>query len=339
MSGSITPPISFTDLLADAAQRKAVEDAIDGIWTSSGGASSTQHGDLIPIGKGFCREYSGGGRIYVTFGSPISFGELRWRGFLVYGAIGERYTQLGGPESWLGWPTSSEQDFDQGGRASTFQNGAIYWWPDTGAIELGKIAVRYTGLMCFGETDSDALSNSDEPYMIFGVVPTAPGPASALRTGIYEDVDGGEALGDLIELYRGLPYGLLLSVVLMEHDFDDPDKYRDEVKAGVDGASQLVTAAVGTFLGPLLGAAAGVGLYKAEPYLVDQINGALGTADDFIGQVSLVITPKDMVRLTRAEHQNFHGVLWQLDSPLISGEGASYKAYFDIQAVEPVWTP
>ena len=222
----------FANLLADAAQRKAVEDAIDGIWTSSGGASSMPYGDLIPIGKGFCREYSGGGRIYVTFGSPIGFGPLGWRGFLVYGAIGERYTQLGGPESWLGWPTSSEQDFDQGGRVSTFQNGAIYWWPDTGAIELGKIAVRYTGLMCFGETDSDQFSNSDEPYMIFGVVPTVPGLASSTRTGIYEDVDGGEAFGDLIELYRGLPYGLLLSIVLMEHDFDNPDKYRDQINVG-----------------------------------------------------------------------------------------------------------
>ena len=331
----ISPGNRYGDVIRENERVKAIEDAIDSIWATSGFPAGTQHGGLVQVGDGYYREYAGGGRIYVTFSSPIGFGRLTWRGFLVNGDIGEKYTQLGGPQSWLGWPTSGEQNFDQGGRVSTFQNGAIYWWPDTGAIELGSIAVRYTGLVCFGETDSDQLSNSDEPYIIFGVVPTVPGMAAAPRTGVYEDVDAGEARGDLIELYRGLPYGLSLSIVLMEHDFGDPNKYRDQVKQGVDAASVAVSAALGAIpvVGPFLGAGAATALAEAEPYIVDAVNDVLDTDDDHINTVSMIVTPKDMVKLTRAEHQNIKGVLWQMELPLISGDGASYKAYFDIQAV------
>ena len=54
----------------------------------------------------------------------------------------------------------------------TFQKGAIYWWPDTGAIQFGNISLQYKGLYCFGETDK--LSSADKPYVIFGVVPAPP---------------------------------------------------------------------------------------------------------------------------------------------------------------------
>jgi len=109
---------------------------------------------------------------------------------------------------------------------------------------LGDIVVRYTGLYCFGETDNDQLSSSDEPYAIFGVIPPPPGVPSAPRTRIYEGVDAGESREDSIELYRGLPYGMSLSATLMEHDFSDPDEYRGIVKASADEAAKGVVAAV-----------------------------------------------------------------------------------------------
>jgi hypothetical protein len=94
----------------------------------------------------------------------------------------------------------------------TFEHGAIYWWPDSGAIELVNIVVRYTGLYCFGETDNDQLSGGDEPYVIFGVIPPPPAASYEKHTGIYgqpEDqfgsVDAGDSREDNIELYRGLP--------------------------------------------------------------------------------------------------------------------------------------
>ncbi|WP_018024976.1 alpha/beta hydrolase-fold protein [Corynebacterium ulceribovis] len=52
----------------------------------------------------------------------------------VMGRIGARYAEAGGPGSALGFPTSGERVTpDRKGRYNTFQNGAIYWTPQTGA--------------------------------------------------------------------------------------------------------------------------------------------------------------------------------------------------------------
>ena len=147
-------------------RRTYAERQIKSKWNSlrgvPGAPKKAGNDGLVEIGEGFYREYLNG-RIYYL---------LELGAFWVYGAIGDRYTQLGGPSSWLGHPISDEEVFFDG-RGSKFQNGAIYWWPDTGAIELGDIVVRYAGLACFGETDE--ASDSDEPYVIFGVVPILTG--------------------------------------------------------------------------------------------------------------------------------------------------------------------
>ncbi|MEJ7595482.1 MAG: hypothetical protein WKF77_28535 [Planctomycetaceae bacterium] len=142
----------------------------------------------------------------------------------IHGDILGKWESLGFERSFLGYPKTDEIDFPEGGRVSAFERGTIYWWPDTGAIELNDVVVHYTGLVCFSETDSDQLSDSDEPYVVLGVV--APTGSSATRSKIYEDVDGGESRPDLLEVYRGKPGGLAFSVLLMEHDEDDPDKYK-----------------------------------------------------------------------------------------------------------------
>ena len=76
-------------------------------------------------------------RLYLPAGKTPP-GDVR----LVYGAILSRYAELGGAAGWLGGPVTDEQDFSEGGRVSMFQHGAIYWWPDTGAIELRQVAFR-----------------------------------------------------------------------------------------------------------------------------------------------------------------------------------------------------
>jgi len=52
----------------------------------------------------------------------------------VHGAIRDLYQALGGPASFLGFPTTGERDVP-GGRASAFQGGEIFWSPATGARE------------------------------------------------------------------------------------------------------------------------------------------------------------------------------------------------------------
>jgi hypothetical protein len=284
---------------------------------------------LIKFGEdyGYYREYANG-RIYY---------QRTLDAFWVHGLIGDKYIQLGGPGSWLGWPIADEQAFTQDGAVGTFQNGAIYWWPGTEAIELGKVLVRYAGLVCFGETDDQPLaaSSADEPYVVLGVVPAIPGQELTLRTGIYENVDKGDSREDNIELYRGLPYGLALGVVVMEHDLADPDKYRETIKASVDAAAQGVKAGVGLipYVGPALAIIADQLLKAIAPDIVEFVNDTLDLKDDVIGKVAWNITPKDMVTMARAPQNNFKGVLHKMESPLIDEGDGAYKVYLDIQAV------
>ena len=74
-----------------------------------------------------------GGRV-----SHFQGGDIYWSAATgaheVHGAIRDRYAQMGGPASTLGFPTTDELPTADGvGRYNFFQNGAIYWSPATGA--------------------------------------------------------------------------------------------------------------------------------------------------------------------------------------------------------------
>ena len=57
----------------------------------------------------------------------------------VIGRIGARYSELGGPTSWLGFPKTGEEKTPDGrGRYVHFENGSIYWTPETGAWPISK---------------------------------------------------------------------------------------------------------------------------------------------------------------------------------------------------------
>ncbi|WP_018599159.1 LGFP repeat-containing protein [Mycobacterium sp. 155] len=53
--------------------------------------------------------------------------------FVVQGIILQKYNATGGASSPLGLPTASEAPAPNGGQFSTFNGGAIYWTPQTGA--------------------------------------------------------------------------------------------------------------------------------------------------------------------------------------------------------------
>jgi hypothetical protein len=140
-------------------------------------------------------------------------GSIYWHpstgAFEVHGAIRDRWATLGWERSWLGYPTSDELDLGdgQGGRVSAFQNGSIYWWPDTGARDINNIVLHYTGLHCFGETDVDEGSDSDEPYATIGTS----GPASIVgtfRTQIYQDVNPGQGRSSLACCSKSIAAGI-----------------------------------------------------------------------------------------------------------------------------------
>ena len=67
--------------------------------------------------------------------------------FVVYGEIYLRYAALGGVSSFLGRPTSDEENAEGGGRVSKFAGGDIYWLGVSGANEVhGAIRERYLAL-------------------------------------------------------------------------------------------------------------------------------------------------------------------------------------------------
>lgn len=254
----------------------------------------------------------------------------------VHGAIAARYDQLGAAGSWLGLPLTDEIAMSEGGRASVFERGTIYWWPDVGAIDLNDVLLHYTGLRCFGETDTDGIfTDSDEPYTVLGVV--TPSGGNEVRSQVYDDVDGGESRPDLIELYRGQPQGMTLSVVLLEHDEGDPEKYRALVGQAVDKAMEklapIIAKTVGgvPVVGPVLALAASEGLPLLVPTLSDLLNAALGTDDEVLGKSVLNLTAKQMIVLAaRTLNSDAGGVGFKFETPLISSQGASYKVYFSL---------
>jgi hypothetical protein len=247
----------------------------------------------------------------------------------VFGAIGDKWMELGGLASVLGMPTSDELDFE-GGKVRSFLGGAVYWWGDTGpmAVPTNMIAVRYSGLNCFGTTDGPG---DDEPYFLFGVI--GPGFTASPRTRVFEGVSAGSNVPDSLELFRGAPIGIAIDVTLMEHDLGDPDKYRALVEHAVNEAAPRVTEALTLvpIVGQVLSIGARVALEVFHGDIVDALNGVLGTDDDRLGQQLIHLTPKDMIVLaTQTPINNLGGVPFKLQTGLFDGKGSSYKACFDI---------
>jgi hypothetical protein len=232
----------------------------------------------------------------------------------------------------LGYPTSDETGFPDGGRANTFQQGGIYWWPDTGAIDLRDVVIAYKGIHCFGETDWDQGSSADEPYVILSY--SSPERADTITSKIYEDVDAKETHSDFLEMYRGKPYGISLSTVVMEHDFANPDAIRAEIKSKVMDAHKVGTAALGLIpppIGPIVAAIVGPTLGALLPPVTDLLTALADFQDDKLGASNITLSAKEMVLLAaRTPSKNFNGLVYKVESQLASGEGASYRAYFDI---------
>lgn len=249
----------------------------------------------------------------------------------IYGDIRRRWSELGWETGYLGYPISDEVEFADGGRANEFQNGGIYWWPDTGPIDLRDVVVHYTGLHAFGETDWDQGSSADEPYVIFAM--TTPQNVWGATSRVYAGVDDGEQRPDLLELYRGRPYGLNVGIVLMENDFGDPNRYRDEVITVVKGVHAAGTVALGLIpvVGPIIAAIAGPSLGALMPAIGGAISDAFDWGDDRIGSTTVTISARDLVLLAaRTPNSNFGAIGFKRESALISGLGASYKVYLGV---------
>jgi hypothetical protein len=96
--------------------------------------------DEAPARNGFGR--------FNTFEGGAIFWHPSIGAFEVHGRIRQRWMELGGVWSELGFPTTNESTTPDGiGRYNHFQNGSIYWTPSTGAHEVtGLIRERWAEL-------------------------------------------------------------------------------------------------------------------------------------------------------------------------------------------------
>ena len=130
----------------------AANDAIDQAWQAAGGDGSPvggKDGDVFQVGDGFGQNFSTG-KIFFSPGTGAH---------LIYGAILDKYQDVGGPaDSDLGWPTIDEVTGLLGpdSRVSTFSASdkpAIFWTPENGAwVVRGAINAAWDKLGGSGGT-------------------------------------------------------------------------------------------------------------------------------------------------------------------------------------------
>lgn len=253
--------------------------------------------------------------------------------YFVANAIRAKYASMGWESSYLGYPASDEMPFQDGGYVSAFQNGAIYWWQDTGAIDMQQIEVHYVGFKCYVETNDQPWSpkkTADEPYAVFGVI--HPLGNSTLRTKVYDDVDSGEARPDDIILYQGMPNGLVIHTTLMENDNGDPNKIKAKVQTAVQRMHEAGTVALGFIpvVGPGVAAVAGPVVQLLVAPTAGFITDFFGLGDDLVGVQPLTLSAKHLIQLSSSATQPDLGVFMPVNvrSQPFTGQGANYVLYF-----------
>lgn len=159
-----------------------------------------------------------------------------------------------------------------------------------------RFTITYQGMHCHDETGFTDIG-SDEVYIITSaahidsngnnVVRTERHPLNANGSGTYGDVDSDETrIGPIAACWSAdvadFQEGMSLTTVFFEHDFGDPDAFRDEV----DAAVKLAIAAATYFFPP---AGALLALIEASGLVTDFFNWVLGTDDDEIGTRTIVL--------------------------------------------------
>ena len=83
--------------------------------------------DEYTLGRGKAEDFRGGS----AYWTPETGAHA------LYGAILAKYSELGGPQGWLGFPKTGEIGTPDGiGRYVHFEQGSIYWTPETGAFAI-----------------------------------------------------------------------------------------------------------------------------------------------------------------------------------------------------------
>jgi uncharacterized protein with LGFP repeats len=171
------------------------------LWLELGGESSY-------LGEPYWLESPhAGGR-----GTQFTNGWIYWSAATgthpVHGAIVNRYQSLGGPDGYLGFPTSDEIEAPGGGVYQTFQGGAIYWSQATDAQ-----AIHGAARILYERTDGP---ESFLGYPTSGEVPQTGG-------GIVQFFEGGRIYwSEATDAHRT---GGRINAVYSSPEYDGPASY------------------------------------------------------------------------------------------------------------------
>jgi len=172
------------------------------------------------------------------------------------------------------------------------------------------ITISFSGIYCADDTGDQGgfFGASDEPYVITNTVEIIDGKnvqrdeLHPLGLTSYSSVDPGDfRVGPLAAVWHGRPTTVSLVCTVMEHDFGDPDRFKDEIAlvvAAALAAGQLLLAP-GVLLTALLAAVAKV--------IVEAINWLIDTDDDVIETVIQVIEVDDLRRMALNSPRLFVG--------------------------------
>jgi hypothetical protein len=210
-----------------------------------------------------------------------------------------------------------------------------------------RYTVRYKGLWCEEETDGPG---SDEIYIITSglainndvnsAVPALTHPLGTQQD-YYADVDSlDKRIGPVAVVYTGSPDTLSLAVVVMEHDYGNPNYYRDDINTFVEAAI-IAGSKLWPWVSILL-------LFKGS--IVDAINAIFGTGDDVISSEVVTWERSELEALALQTPSEYQG--WKLQTvvgPRVNvptglfvhfvtkhrGDGAEYEVGFDIERDPP----
>jgi hypothetical protein len=208
------------------------------------------------------------------------------------------------------------------------------------AAVVPTYTISYRGMFAEAETTWDGFTNSDEVYFQTFASHIAADGENTIRKEQhpidqpnYEDVDDGEPrIGPVAAVWKGDRVPMSLTVVAFEHDYGDPNKYREEIAAIVAAAALLVNYvyAPSALLKGLIAV--------ITPLIIDGINWLLDTGDDRIGEPFIAVLDLPTIERYSGIYPSPYGTddgnsLDKLQGHFFSdhrGSGAHYVAAFQV---------
>ena len=194
-------------------------------------------------------------------------------------------------------------------------------------VRSGFYLVRYKGFICDRTTDGPG---SDE---IFFAV-TGVSPSNALefstsmepRSGVLEGVRSGQVYtgpGTVVSWGNDASTPAYLSVMLMEHDFDDAER----VKLGLETAlgQRIASVAFNAPLSQLTGAQLAQAMFGAAVAAAT----SLDLDDDLIGVVTRTISGEELREMARSPNLVEEGIQYDFFTEH-RGHGGVYRIFFDV---------